>query len=204
MHKILRIGLDFHGVMQYTSKAKQDRAMRLYGRNIPAQIFRRNIVVGTGQLTDEQYDRITNPVFEDIEYGRHIEEVPNATEVVKLLITKGHDVTVITASDSRALLVSQDWCMTKNIRLARKPIGVGRGNTKEEIAQRLRLDAFLEDTPEQALALVDVVPHVFLLTHEYNETFRAEGTGIIRVHNFHDFLGRMEILANRTSQAPAA
>ncbi|GMU25455.1 hypothetical protein KJZ71_01440 [Patescibacteria group bacterium] len=204
MPKKLRIGLDFHGVMQYTSKAKQDRAKRLFGRFIPAELFRRNIVVGSGYLTDEEYDRITNPVFEDVEYGRHIEEVNGATETVKLLIAKGHDVHVITASDQRALIVAQDWCATRYIKLSSTPHGVGKGNTKGAVANALGIEVFLEDTPDQALALVGVVPHVFLLTHEYNERFPAGYYGITRVNSFYDFLGRVELIANKNSQAPAA
>jgi uncharacterized HAD superfamily protein len=188
--KTLKIGLDFDGVIADTTALKIEQAKKIYNVEIPAHLFKEQIVVEQGIMTREQYRALMGVVCGTPEVGLRMAEVPGAVEKIKLFADAGHDLTVITAREGSELEVAQEWCKQRGLTL--KFISTGYGKEKTEPARGL--DVYLDDGPGHCEQLAAVVPHVFLLTWNYNKDVSVP-SAVTRVTSWQEFAQALEHLS---------
>lgn len=161
----MRIGLDFDGVISDCGQLKSMGAARLYGVTIPPEKFKKEIVLGEKWLTPEQYRELQSNIYGTPELGLLMDPVPGMIEYLPLLISDGHQVTIITSRANTELSIARTWSVRQGLALTF--IGVGYGNSKAEAARGL--DVFVDDDLDKLVPLVPVVPHRFLFEWGYNQ-----------------------------------
>ena len=172
------IGLDFDGVIAKSNKLKREIARRRHGIDIRATYFSRAYVVRQqGLLTDEQYDAILNDVYTNPEHIKKIEFIDGALEHIKNLIEE--EIRIVTsrrAENDIAGRILEQQGLNLGIRY------VGPGATKIEACKGCFV--FVDDDLEKLIPLREVVPHRFLLTHEYNLSDKPRDFGVERANGW--------------------
>ena len=160
----MKIGLDFDGVISDCGKLKSEGAKRLYGIEVPPSDFKKEIVVGGGYLTAEQYRELQRIIYETTEYGLLMEPVEGALFHIPQLLSEGHTILVVTSRYGESLELAKEWSVNHGLRL--DFIGISYGGNKAVAATGL--DFFVDDDFDKLEPLVDVVPYRFLFSWEYN------------------------------------
>ena len=160
----MKIGLDFDGVISNCGKLKSDGAKNLYGVDIPSAKFKKEIVVGEGLLTAEQYRELQKVIYGTREMGFLMEPVDGALDYLPCLLANGHTILVITSRGEVQLEIAKEWCIRQGLQL--DFVGVGYGNSKAGAAAGL--DLYVDDDLDKLEPLVSVVPHLLLFSWGYN------------------------------------
>lgn len=178
----MNIGLDFDGVIANAGLLKSEIAKERFGFWVPPEHFKKETIVTKGLLTVAEYFDFTRSIFGEMKYGTRMKEVPRAIEHIQRLLQLGHQVSVVTSRAQESLEVAKAWCDQKSLQINIE--GVGTGNTKAGACSGL--DVFIDDDLDKLEPLVEVVPHRFLFSWEYNEHHE---TGAIakRVSGWPDF-----------------
>ncbi len=178
----LKIGLDFDGVVSDAGRLKSDAAKKIFNKDIPPALFKRELVVKPDFLTNDQYNELQNLVYGTREYGFMMQPVMGMLEHLPKLIEHGHDVKIITSRNEDWAQIAREWLDTHNIKI--KIIGVGNGISKLEAAKGL--DIYIDDDLEKLLPLVGTVPYLFLFSWDYNKHIGIE-EGIERISSWNEF-----------------
>lgn len=160
-----RIGLDFDGVITNCGKLKALSAKKLFGIDIPEGSFKKEIVIGGGLLNPEQYKQVQLYAYGNTEMGRHMEELPDATNSIRSL-QKEHEVVIITARTKEFAEIAQQWLRSHNLSLEMREVSYEK--TKKEDATDV--DIFVDDDIQNLTDLIGHVPHLFLFDWPYNKT----------------------------------
>jgi len=187
----MRIGLDFDGVISDCGTLKCEAALRLYGLSIPMERFKKELVVGGGLLTMEQYLALQDDIYGKWEIAQHAKPVPGVLEAVPELLRRGHEVRIITSRSGVTLEVARNWAKLHGLTL--DITGVGHGVSKAEAAAGL--DVFVDDDLDKLEPLVGVVPHRFLFSWPYNGHI-DEGATAKRVASWAELMERVAIAAS--------
>ena len=160
----MKIGLDFDGVISDCGRLKSDSAKKLYGVDIPPARFKKEIVVGEGHLTMEQYRHLQQIIYGTREVGLLMEPVDDVPRFLPRLIADGHVVLVVTSRSEVKLEIAKEWSLRQGLQL--DFIGVGYGNSKANAANGL--DLFVDDDLDKLEPLIGIVPHRYLFSWGYN------------------------------------
>lgn len=192
-HKLMNIGLDFDGVIADTSGLKRATALRMFGVEIPTEIFKENLVVGRGLLTREQYRELMQTVCGNRECGLGMDEMPGAMVCLKELREAGHGMRVVTSREGAELEIAREWLKLRG--LEPEFISVGYGHDK--VGAVRGMDIFMDDDLNKLLPLVVHLPErLFLFHRDYNSADQVPA-GIRRVSDWVKFRELLEeIYAN--------
>ncbi len=180
----LRIGLDFDGVLSNCAQLKHDAAMELYGVDIDARYFKRELVVGSGILTAEQYNHLQRIICTDPAWGLRMMAIPEAIAHAQQLAADGHDLQIISSRGPAGVRVAKAWLERAGLQIEM----TGTSNTSKRTAAT-GLDIYVDDDLDK-LVDIDVVPERYLMSQPYNE-HEVLPDGIERVTNWSDFYRRI-------------
>lgn len=186
----MRVGLDFDGVISDCGQLKSRGAQVLYGINIPPHRFKKEIIIGEGLLTAEQYRALQKSVYGTREMGFQMELVPGAKQHILQLINEGHEILVVTSREGIELEIAQEWARMQGISLTF--VGVGYNKSKADAARGLCV--YIDDDLDKVNPLVDVVPHRFLFSWGYNKHV-AEGEVARRIESWAEFYRTIQTLS---------
>lgn len=181
-----RIGLDFDGVITNCGRLKALGAKKLFGVDIPEENFKKEIVIGSGLLTPNQYKQVQVYVYGDKEMGLHMEEVPGATDSIRSL-QKEHDVVIVTARTKEFADIAQQWLHAHNLTLELREVSYEK-TKKEDTAD---VDVFVDDDAQNLTELIGHVPHLFLFDWPYNRD-AVLPPEIIRITDWKKLLQKIE------------
>lgn len=159
------IGLDFDGVVTDCGKLKNEGAKRLYGVDIPPGRFKKELVVGSGLLTAEQYRELQDHIYRDREIGLLMEPVDGALGYLSKLLEDKHHIKIVTSRGALESSLVEEWMNQR--RIAIPVVYVGFGNDKAKACTGL--DIYADDDLDKLENLVGIVPHRFLFSWEYNQ-----------------------------------
>ena len=174
----MKIGLDFDGVITDCGDLKSVAAKKLFNIDIPADRFKKELVINSGLLTLEQYRIVQKTIYNDLGMGLGMKPVKDALRMIRNL-QKRHSISIITSRDPESVKVAEAW-MFKN-KLSIPIIGVG-----QETSKALALngyDIFVDDDLEKLAQVKNIVPNLFLFSWEYNSHENNLG-GIKRVNDW--------------------
>lgn len=178
----MKIGLDFDGVVSDCGKLKSDGAKELYGVEIPPHKFKKEIVIGEGHLTSDQYRELQRIIYGTRKIGFLMELVSGVAHYIPRLVDEGHEILVVTSRSETALQIAKEWTHRQGLSL--NFVGVGYGNSKEDAAQGL--DVYIDDDLDKLEPLVGVVQNLFLFSWGYNEHIQ-EGKVAQRIVSWEEF-----------------
>ncbi|MFA5763970.1 MAG: hypothetical protein WC915_04100 [archaeon] len=159
----MKIGLDFDGVISDCGELKSRGAKMLFGVDIPSCKFKKEIIVGEGLLTIDQYRELQKTIYGTREIGLLMKPIPGALEYISRLIEDGREVSVKTSRGGVELEIAKEWSALRGLSL--DFVGVS-GESKAEVA--VGLDVYFDDDLEKLKQLVGIVPNRFLFSHGYN------------------------------------
>lgn len=169
----MRIGLDFDGVITDCGDLKSIAAMKLYGVNIPPKDFKKELVVGRGLLTAEQYRELQRVIYETLEWGLSMEMVDDGIPCyLNHLDREGHKLVVVTSRGGVALEVAKEWSRRQGIDHYFEFVGTG-GQSKVEALRGF--DLYVDDDLDKLEPLVGIVPQLFLFSWGYNMHIPVNG-----------------------------
>ncbi len=175
----LNIGLDFDGVLGDSHPLKPQIAKALIGVEIPEKDFRKELVVGQGLLTKDQYATVGKEVFG----GKYpVFPVKDACFYVRQLVRQGHQLKVITSRSDSTLLPALK-CLAQWEMEALPVIGVGYGVSKLDACKDLHV--YIDDDLTKLIPLLGEVPHLILFSRLENRHER-EPAGIVRLDSWHE------------------
>ena len=149
----MKIGLDFDDVIAHSQSVKPLAAMELFGVLIPANVFSKDLILRSEELTLGEYQEVVSRVYQ----GRYdLPEVPGALGSIRQLLSEGHSIRVVTnRSDAhRSLAPAIKWLESKGLNLEVK--GVPYGEPKTPFCKDL--DVFVDDERNNLERLVGIVP----------------------------------------------
>lgn len=167
----MRIGLDFDGVISDCGALKCAAAKKLYGVDIPAIWFKKELVVGSGMLTMQQYRDLQQAIYGTWDLGLALEPVDGVLDAIPKLRGDGHEIKVITSRDGVQLDIARAWAMKYGLPL--DFTGVGYGASKASAAEGL--DLYVDDDLDKLEPLVGIVPRRLLFSWGYNSHLDATG-----------------------------
>ncbi|MEK6928547.1 MAG: hypothetical protein AABW65_01155 [Nanoarchaeota archaeon] len=183
----MKIGLDFDGVITDCGKLKSLGAKRLYNLDIQPEIFKTELVVGSGILTHSQYRFLQNQIYET-ELGMQMEIVPGAREYIEQLKKDSNKLYIITSRGKEACDIAQSWMNQNNIILPMH--SVGGGISKKKACKGL--DVYIDDDYDKLEPLVGVVPNRFLFSWGYNQYINTNEDIAKRVSSWKDFYEKIQ------------
>lgn len=160
----MRIGLDFDGVISDCGELKRLAAQEMYGLDVPADRFKKELLIGDGVLTLAQYRDIQKAIYGTLEFGMRMVAVDGVVEGIGRLRDAGHELRVITSRSGDPLEVARTWCDAKGIDLPFTGVGYDRPKT----AAAKGFDVFVDDDLDKLEPLIGEVPHLFLFSWGYN------------------------------------
>lgn len=177
----MKIGLDFDGVVADCGQLKADGARLLYGADISPDKFKKEIVVGKGYLTSEQYVELQQKIYESREIGLKMHPVAGMLEILPLILRNNHAVQVITSRSQAGTEIAKDWLVGQGLEL--DFISVGPGNSKAESVHGL--DLYIDDDFEKLAVLTGEVGRLCLFSWGYNRDVSIS-SDVIRVASWQD------------------
>ena len=158
----MKIGLDFDGVITDCGRLKSEGARKLYGVEISPDDFKKELVVGKGILTAEQYRDLQRQIYDSRDIGLTMLPVDGVLEFVPKLQQKGYDLIIVTSR--RELEIPKEW--SKLHRLHFNMVGVGEGSKAGACSG---LDVYIDDDLDKLEPLVGIVPNRYLFSWGYNK-----------------------------------
>lgn len=187
----LKIGLDFDGVISDCSQLKVQAAKQLYNLTIPAQDFKKELLISKGLLAAEQYRHLQIQIYETRPLGFQMTPVPEVLDYLQKLTTH-HYVEIVTSRWGESSLIAQEWLHQQSPNLNIKITGIDYGQTKAQALQGF--DIFVDDDLDKLEPLVNIVPHRFLFSWGYNHHLTA-GSVAQRVNSWPDLYQQIEKIA---------
>jgi len=182
----MRIGLDFDGVISDCCRLKSYGAKKLYGVEIPPKKFKRELIIGEGILTSEQYTNLQKQIYDTREIGLTMLPVNGALKYIPKLQQGGHDLSIITSRPD--IEIPREWLHLKKLDL---PItSVPRGSTKAEACKGL--EVYVDDDLDKLEPLIDVVPNRFLFSWGYNKHIELNPKIATRVKSWPDLYQKIK------------
>jgi hypothetical protein len=178
----MKIGLDFDGVISDCGKLKSDTAKKIYGVDIPPEKFKKEIVIGGGYLTADQYRNLQKIIYGTREFGFFMEPVAGMIEFIPRLLALGHSLLIVTSRGEPELKIAKEW--SAKLGLVLDFVGVGYGINKTTACTGL--DVYIDDDLDKLEPLVGVVPHRFLFSWGYNQHIDV-GTVARRIGSWKEF-----------------
>ncbi len=154
----MNIGLDFDDVIAHSQILKPRSAKELFGVEVEADDFTKEVLVANRVLTEAQFVQAATAVYR----GKYsLPEVPYALHYIKKLLQDGHTARIVTnrSEEQQILQPALDWLAFKNLPLEVK--GVLYGLPKAPHCEGL--DIFVEDEVGNLEAMIGLVPHLLLL-----------------------------------------
>ena len=185
----MNIGLDFDDVVASTNEIKSEIARLLYGVEIEKTRFRREFVVATGILTEEQYLTVAREAYS----GKHlVSPVSGSIEGVQRLRSDGHQVRIVTnrSNEFGTLSVALRWLKEHGISIEVK--GIPYGSSKAPACKGL--DLFVDDDPKKLHELVGIVPSLLFFCWPHN-AHESEPDNSVRVHSWaeiHNYIQQLQ------------
>jgi len=186
--KQMKIGLDFDGVLSDCGKLKSYAANKLYGLYIPPEKFKKEIVIGGGHLTAEQYHNLQKMIYGTREMGLLMEPVGGMFEAISQLLAWGHTILIVTSRGQAELEIAKEWSVKQG--LALDFIG---GCSVSKATACVGLDVYIDDDLDKLEPLVGIVEHRFLFSWDYNSHL-DEGTIAERIGSWVEFCKTIESL----------
>jgi hypothetical protein len=142
--------------------------------------FVREVVVGKGILTDEQYTRVVRSVYQG---AYSIPAVPDALAYVPWLLRDGHSLRVVTnrSEAHQNLRCACEWLRDHSLNLP--IIGVVYGNSKASACRGL--DVFVDDDPNKLAELDGIVKHRLLLRWPHTK-HQSAPPGVVELHSWRE------------------
>jgi uncharacterized HAD superfamily protein len=179
----MKIGCDFDGFFSNCGQLKSDGAKFLYGLNIPAEKFKKELVVDTGILTLNQYRHLQKQIYETREIGLTMLPIDGVPEIPYKLQKDGHELAIVTSRGGQASQIAREWLEEK--RLDIPLIGIGGGVSKAKACEGL--DAYVDDDMDKLLEVEKVVPNRYLFSQGYNQHINLPKSTGKRINSWQHF-----------------
>ncbi len=190
---IMKVGLDFDGVIADSQKLKSQIAKKIYKVDIPPDIFKKEIVVNDRKiLSHEQYRKIQKLAFATREWGMLMEPLEGVSEYFTKLLAE-NKVKIITTRGKPESEIAAGW-MVKNGLPVPEIIPVGYGVPKTEACKGL--DVYVDDDFDKLQPLEGIVPYRLLFSWLYNEDVNEEG--IMRIRSWKELYDFVKKLKNNS------
>ena len=189
----MKIGLDFDGVISDCGELKRLGAKLLFDKDIPAAKFKKEIIIGEGLLTAEQYRQVQQQVYGNREIGIQMKPLPYVLELLPLL-QEGNltEIKIVTARGNLEASIAVEWMKLYGLKV---PLEFTDNQEKTEFCKGL--DVYIDDDLEKLEPLVGVVPNLYLMSHPYNSNINVDGIAT-RVRDWpHFFYKVLELLSKR-------
>lgn len=186
----MKIGIDFDGVIADCGALKREGANRLFAIDIPEEKFKKEIVVGEGLLTLEQYRFLQKQIYGTRELGLLAQPITGAKEYIERLKKEGHKLTIITSRFTTELEIAKEWANQQGVDIEL----IGCEDGKQQACRDLAIDIFIDDDLEKLESLDGLVPHLYLFSHGYNQSDNEKPTAI-RVFSWEDFYHKITPLS---------
>lgn len=161
----MRIGLDFDGVITDSCHMKQEYLKQNYGLEMPPHLIKREIMVGRGLLTNEQYDKLNYEIAFSEDWAKQMTPVPGMLTYLPKLLAEGDNICIVTNRSGQARDIAERYLNTKGIFV---PVyGMGKGASKANACKGL--DTFIDDDLDKLENLIDIVPNRYLMSWSFNE-----------------------------------
>lgn len=178
----MRIALDFDDVCVDAESYKHMTFAR-YTPNASFEVVSRSSIVESGLLSFEDYEKIKNEIYTDIEGSlENLKFRLGAVESIQRLVSLGYSVEVVTARFGPSLVVAEK--ILENAGLAIPITGVGYGVSKND--SLAHFDVFIDDDPGHLTRAIGIVSRLFIMTTKENQHF--EHPSITRVNGWEEFL----------------
>lgn len=174
-------------------KLKSEGARKLYGMEIPSELFKKELVVGSGRLSAEQYRKLQRVIYGTREVGLLMQPVDGMLLYLPKFLEDGDTVVVVTSRDEAELEIAKEWCGNHGLSL--EFVGVGYGGNKAQAVTGL--DVYVDDDLDKLEPFVGVVPQLFLFSWGYNQHVNEAGIAT-RVSSWSDLYARIRALGDRT------
>lgn len=172
-----RVGIDIDGVLTDERDRPWEKAIENYFSlegpvNSRAYDFRE-----VYNLTDEQLWEFYCEMGENI--LRSLQPWHEARETLCLLKDRGVEINLVTARPPEFTKVTAEWLAEHNIPYD----NLVHDRDKAPVCRQLKVELFVEDNLENALAIAGCGITVFLIDKRYN---RGNDRGLIRVRDWHE------------------
>ena len=179
----MKIGLDFDGVISDCGRLKSDGARQLYGVEVPSERFKKELVVGNGILSLEQYRNLQKQIYDNRDIGLTMLPVEGVLEFVPKLQQEGYDLIVVTSREESGSEIAREWMKLQGLNLYL--VGVGGSISKVDACRGL--DLYIDDDLDKLEPLVECVPHRYLSSWGYNEHIEVPQKVAKRVESWNNF-----------------
>ena len=192
----MKIGLDFDGVISDNGRLKSEGARKLYGIDISPDKFKRELVVGAGILTSDEYTELQKQIYENPEIGlKMLYPVSGALEYIQRLQKEGHDITIISSRGvEKKLQIAKEWIKINGLTL--NIIGVGLDVNKANSCKGL--DVYIDDDLDKLEPLVEIVQNRYLFSWGYNKHIEVPPSIAKRIESWGQFYEEIHRLNNRS------
>ena len=193
----MRIGLDFDGVVSDAGTLKSYGLKKLFGIELPPEKIKREFIVGK-ILTLEQYEFLREQIYGTKEIGLLTEEVPGMQEYTRRLMSKRHDLIIISSrgnkkTDPGKTDIALEWM--KLHKLSIPFIGIGEGVSKADACRGL--DVYIDDDLDKLEPLVGIVQHRYLFSWGYNKHVEVPKEIAQRINSWQHFYEEISKLNSR-------
>lgn len=178
-----KLGIDFDGVIQDSSKLKVLYCQNRFGVEIPQSQSKREYLVSNGILTLEQYNQMVDEIYET-ELGLAAEMVNSADRAISIL-AKNFEILIVTSRSEMGVKMAKKWLVRHGI----NEIEVTGTNNEEKLAVLNGFDHYVDDDLSKLLPLIGHVKNLFLFSWEYNRSDSIP-VGVKRVSNWNE-LGQL-------------
>ncbi len=186
MKRQLKIGLDFDGVLTDNGAQKALAAKQLYGFDIPANKFKKEILFAENRLTSEQYRALQKEIYDKAGWLERTPPPDNMLYYLDQMLAAGHRPTVVTSRTDAALELARRYLTKQGIVL--EFIGMGYGNSKAPALAGF--DVFIDDDEDKLAPVVGIVPNLFLFSCRYNQN-AVMPDGVARINGWAHFYNRI-------------
>lgn len=171
--RLLKILFDFDNTTVKSSLLKAFWTKKLFGKDIPPEIFRKRMVVNAWNLlTKEEYCLLRKVVYKDITTAYRLQPVDGSIEAITALLEEGHFMACVTSQQGFGLEIAKEYFSYRKLPIA--CYGVGYGKSKAKRALKLKGDVFFDDDPHKLLQLQGVVPYLFLHDWAFNRAIKVD------------------------------
>ncbi|MBS3088001.1 hypothetical protein J4226_05395 [Candidatus Pacearchaeota archaeon] len=186
----MNIGFDFDGVFSDCGQLKSEWAKKLHGLNIPAEKFKKELIIETGTLTLSQYGYLQKQIYETREIGLTMSPVEGAFEISSRLQMEGHNLSIITSRGESASEIAREWMRLKKSYIP--IVGIGGGISKAEACKGL--DVYMDDDMGKLIEIGEIVPNKYLFSWGYNSHIKLPESIGKRVESWQHFYKEISAL----------
>lgn len=186
--RILKIGLDFDGLIAAPDSLKAYYIQGLYGITVPYLEFKKEKIIEDGLVTVEEYHRIRDIVV-STNVGILADSIPDALIYILKLIREGHLLKVVTSRKKEGEEIVRRWLGIRGIDI--EVVGVGSSDKSEAVKG---LDVFFDNEVEKIKMLIGVVKNLYLFSNSFNRTGEDDDEMFKVLRSWKDFYEEIQIL----------